>query len=174
MQSVSYMGDGSTTEFMFNFPYYENSNIIVTVNNTATSGYTIVGTPAGVNADIPYTGGKVVFDVAPSSLDTIKISRDLPLTRVVDYQPTVQLDPTTLNQDMNYMMEVLKDFSDKLDNFSVQYSEIVNKETAQNLITKIATVTEKINEFDDEIEQGIIMSRNEFYSYTTNSLYDFV
>ena len=27
MQKVSYMGNGSTTEFSFNFPYFENTNV---------------------------------------------------------------------------------------------------------------------------------------------------
>ena len=177
MQSVSYMGDGSTTEFMFNFPYYENSNIIVTLNNTIAPGYTIIGTPAGVNADIPYTGGKVVFDVAPTALDSIKISRDLPLTRVVDYQPTAQLNPTTLNQDMNYMMEVLKDIKDEFDNLSTRYAEIADQESTTALLARIdeisneiSDVNETITDFNTEIEHGRIMSKDDFYSYTTNSV----
>ena len=84
MQKVSYMGDGSTTEFTFNFPYFENTNIIVTKNNETATGYSIVGTSAAPDADIPYTGGKVVFEMAPTSLDSVTISRLLPLSRIVD------------------------------------------------------------------------------------------
>ena len=109
MQKVSYMGNGSTTEFSFNFPYFENTNVIVTKNGATATGYSIVGTSAAPDADIPYTGGKVVFDVAPTSLDNITIARQLPLTRIVDYQPTTKLEPTVLNQDANYLMEVIKD-----------------------------------------------------------------
>lgn len=170
MPKISYMGDGTTTEFNFNFPYFEDDNIIVTKNNESATGYTIVGTSAGLNADIPYMGGKVVFNIAPTALDSITISRSLPLTRIVDYQPTEKINPTLLNQDINYTIEVLKDMSTELNDFHTQYASIINKESTQNLLTKITNVTNKINEFDDEIENGRIMSKNDFYSYATNCL----
>ena len=144
MQKVSYMGDGTTTEFTFNFPYFENSNIIVTKNNQETSGYTIIGTSAATDADIPYTGGKVVFDVAPTVLDTIIIARSLPLTRTVDYQPTAKIEPTTLNQDMNYLMEILKDLQDELDGLRTQYAEIADKESTTILLARISAIHDEI------------------------------
>lgn len=144
MPKVSYMGNGSTTEFDFNFPYFENDNIIVTKNNVTATGYSIVGTSAGLDSDIPYTGGKVIFDIAPTFLDNITIERSLPLTRVVDYQPTTKINPTTLNQDMNYLMEILKDFSDDLESFATQYADIVNKESTSNLLTQITTIHNEI------------------------------
>ena len=122
MQKVSYMGDDSTTEFYFNFPFYTNTDIVVLKNNQTATDYTIIGTSAGLNADIPYTGGKIVFNIAPVATDSITIYRHLPLTRTVDYQPTEKINPTILNQDMNYMMEVLKDLQDELDGFRTQYA----------------------------------------------------
>jgi len=144
MQKVSYMGDGVTTEFAFNFPYFENSNIIVNKNGATATGYNIVGTSAGLDADIPYTGGKVVFETAPTALDNITIARSLPLSRVVDYQPLAKIDPTTLNQDMNYMMEVLKDLQDELDGLATQYSEIANKESTAVLLAEMAEIHSEI------------------------------
>ena len=163
MQKVSYMGNGSTTEFNFNFPFYTNSDIIVLKNNQITSDYSIIGTSAGLNADIPYTGGKVVFEIAPLATDSITISRHLPLTRVVDYQPTEKINPTNLNQDLNYMLEVLKDMQDELDTFNTQYNDIVNKESIQNVLSKISHI-------DGLIDNGEIMQRREFLSYTTNCI----
>ena len=144
MQKVSYMGNGSTTEFTFNFPYFENSNIIVTKNNVTATGYNIVGTSGGLDADIPYTGGKVVFDVAPTALDSITIARNLPLTRIVDYQPTAKLEPTTLNQDANYLMEVIKDRKDEIDSLYSQYSDIANKESTTTLLARITEIHNEI------------------------------
>ena len=161
MQTVSYMGDGSTTEFYFNFPYYENTNIIVTKNNAPASGYQIIGTSGGADADIPYVGGKVVFEVAPTSLDNITISRQLPLTRAIDYQPTAHIDPTTLNQDMNYMIEVLKDFLDELEIFHNQYADIADKTSTQTLLAQIATINQMVAD-------GEIMKVDQFYSYKSN------
>ncbi|MFQ6739372.1 MAG: hypothetical protein ACLRFJ_01740, partial [Alphaproteobacteria bacterium] len=129
MQKVSYMGNGSTTEFYFNFPFFENSNVVVTVNNEPATGYYIVGTSGGMDADIPYIGGKVVFETAPTSIDSITIARQLPLERIVDYQPLSKIDPTTLNQDLNYLMEVIKDRKDELLDLTAKYEEIADKES---------------------------------------------
>lgn len=138
------MGDGSTTEFTFNFPYFENTNIIVTKNNAAATGYSIVGTSAAPDADIPYTGGKVVFETAPSAMDCITIARQLPLSRIVDYQPTAKIEPTTLNQDVNYLMEVIKDRKDEIDTLCTQYSDIADKESTTTLLARIATIHDEI------------------------------
>ena len=146
------MGDGSTTEFNFNFPFYENTNIIVTVNGTNATGYSVIGTQGGDNADIPFIGGKVIFDVAPISTDSITISRSLPLTRIVDYQPTEKINPTILNQDQNYTMEVLKDFNDKLDAIDEKYSEIINTESTQILINKINEFLRQLQILDNSTQ----------------------
>lgn len=149
MQKVSYMGNGSTTEFYFNFPYFENSNVVVTKNNQTATGYNIIGNSGGLNADIPYTGGKVVFETAPGTLDNITISRNLPLSRIADYQPLARIDPKTLNQDLNYLMEILKDQKDDLDNFSAKYADIVNQDTTQNLLSRLNTVGQQITDLGD-------------------------
>ena len=177
MQSVSHMGDGTTTEFEFNFPYYENSNILVDKNGAAATGYNIEGISGGLDADIPYTGGKVVFEIAPTDMDCITISRHLPLVRTVDYQPTEKIEPTILNQDMNYLMELLKDQSTELVHLSTQYAEIADKESTATLLARIAVidgkitaVNQNITDFYTALANGRIMSRDDFYSYTTNCL----
>lgn len=144
MQKVSYMGNGETTEFTFNFPYFENSNVIVTKNGATATNYQVIGTPGGADADIPYSGGKVVFETAPTALDSITIARALPLSRAIDYQPTAKIDPTTLNQDMNYMMEVLKDLQDELETLRTQYAEIADKDSTATLLARIAAISEDI------------------------------
>ena len=144
MQKVSYMGNGETTEFTFNFPYFENTNVIVTKNGEPATGYQIIGTPGGADADIPYSGGKVVFEIAPTTLDSITIARALPLERTIDYQPTAKIDPTTLNQDMNYTMEVLKDLQDELETLRTQYAEIADKDSTATLLARIAAISEDI------------------------------
>ncbi len=144
MQKVSYMGNGSTTEFYFNFPYFETSNVVVTKNNQTATGYNIIGNSGGLDADIPYTGGKVVFETAPGTQDNITISRNLPLSRIADYQPTAKIEPTILNQDLNYLMEVIKDRKDELDELCTQYSEIVDKESTTTLLARISAIHDEI------------------------------
>lgn len=143
------MGDGSTTEFNFNFPYFENTNVVVEKNNAAATNYSIVGTPGGLDADIPYTGGKVVFETAPTAFDSVTISRSLPLSRIVDYQPLAKIDPTTLNQDLNYLLELLKDQQDELDDFRTRYADLVNQDTVQNLLSRLNTVGQQITDLGD-------------------------
>lgn len=151
MYKVSYMGDGSTTEFTFNFPYFENSNIIVTKNNTSATGYSIVGTYAGQDADIPYTGGKIVFETAPTALDNVTIARNLPLSRIADYQPTAELNPTILNRDANYLMEVIKDRKDEIDSLYSQYNDIANKESTTTLLAQITEIHNEIVTVSEQI-----------------------
>ncbi len=173
MQKVSYPGDDSTTTFFFDFPFYENSNIIVRKNNQDATGYTVIGTSAGLNADIPYNGGKVVFDTAPTAMDYITIERKLPLNRIVDYQPTAQINPQILNQDMNYTMEVLKDMQHRLDEFHTQYSEIIDQDSTKTLISKITDIDGKIGQLTELISSiggTNIMSHNTFNSYMTNCI----
>ena len=146
------MGDNETTEFYFNFPYFENTNIKVTKNNQPATSYTVVGTSAGLDADIPYTGGKIVFDTAPTEFDSITIARSLPLSRIVDYQPTAKIEPTVLNQDMNYMIEVLKDLQDELDDFHAQYADIIDHETTTTVLARISAIHDEIENVLQEID----------------------
>ena len=177
MPKTSYMGNGSSTEFSFNFPYYENTDIIVTKNNETVTNYTIIGTSGGENADIPYIGGKVVFDVAPTALDSIIIKRQIPLTRIIDYQPTEKINPTLLNQDMNYDIEVLKDMYTELDDFHSKYARIINKDETNTLLARIEEIdneitdsNQTINDLNQKITNGQIMSKDAFFSYTANCI----
>ena len=145
------MGNGVTTEFTFNFPYFENTDVVVTKNGAATTGYNIIGNSGGLDADIPYIGGKVVFETAPGALDCITIARSLPLSRQYDYQPTEKIDPTTLNQDMNYLMEVLKDRQDELETLATQYAEIADKESTTVLLARISAIHDEIVAIDAKI-----------------------
>ena len=178
MQKISYMGNGSTTEFFFNFPYFENSNIVVTVNNRSAPAYNVIGTSAGLDADIPYTGGKVVFERAPLSVDSITIARSLPLSRIADYQPLAQIQPTILNQDLNYMMEVLKDLQDELDVLHAQYSDITDKESTDILLAKITAISDAITTVSQQItDLGDISTIHDSISTLntrTTGLFDYV
>lgn len=151
MQKVSYMGNDETTEFYFNFPYFETSNVVVTKNGAPATGCNIIGNSGGLDADYPFIGGKVVFDIAPTSLDSITIARQLPLARIADYQPLAQITPTTLNQDLNYLMEVIKDRKDELTDLITKYSEIADKESTEIILARITAIHEEITDIDAKI-----------------------
>lgn len=144
MKKVSYIGNGSTTEFYFTFQYFENSNIVVTKNDAPATGYNIIGTAGGADANIPFFGGKVVFETAPAITDRISIARALPLTRIADYQPTARIEPTTLNQDLNYLLELIKDRQSELELLKTQCAEIADKESTAILLAQIDAIHNEI------------------------------
>lgn len=151
MQKVSYVASGKTTTFYFNFPYFERDNIVVTVNNGPAPSYNLIGTRGGTDPDFPFVSGRIVFQKPPKHFDTITIERHLPLVRPVDYQPLAKITPTMLNQDMNYTMELLKDIRDDLDTFNTNYADIVNKESTELLLSKIALVNQNIATLSEQI-----------------------
>ena len=163
MSKVSYMGDCTTVEFYFDFPYFEKDNVVVLKNNKPATGYDIVGVSAGENADFPFVGGKVVFGIAPSSLDSIDISRKLPLMRVVDYQPMAKIDSKLLNQDVNYVMETLKDFQDDLNVFAERYTDFKEIESVKKLNTNVESIRQMI-------ETGNLISKDKFFSCMSNCI----
>ncbi|MBQ9540297.1 MAG: hypothetical protein IJU89_02630 [Alphaproteobacteria bacterium] len=141
MKKVSYIGNDETMIFYFSFPYYEKSNIVVTVNGAAASGVEVVGNPGGINADFPFIGGHIAFDNAPGDTDVITISRVLPLSRVVDYQQMVQIDPKTLNMDMNYIKQVLDDLNEELD----EIQETTDTDKLNEVKQKIDAINERLD-----------------------------
>lgn len=152
MQKVSYIYSGETRTFYFNFPYFEKSNIVVTVDNKPAPAYNVIGNKGGSNPDFPFTSGRIVFEKPLKKFETITIERHLPYVRPVDFQPTVQITPSALNLDMNYTMELLKDIKDEFDSFREKYADIVDKESTNLLLEKIALVNQNIAEVSEQIE----------------------
>lgn len=177
MQKISYIGDGKTSEFRFDFPFFDLDNIIVQINNQPATEYNIITTPGTLDSDFPYIGGSIVFATAPGTLDHISITRQLPLARHTDYQPLSPITPTLLNQDLNYLIEVIKDFHAKMHDFETRYSAIIDQESTDDLMIKINAAQNQTNElrtqiieFSNEIAAQNVMLKQEFYSHITNCL----
>lgn len=114
MNKFLFTGNGKNKDFYFTFPFFSRNDIIVKINDTIATGYGLFCIPGTNNNDLPFTGGHIHFATAPLSSDTITIERDLQLNRIIDYQPTLPLNPTVVNQDMNYFFELLKDIKNEL------------------------------------------------------------
>lgn len=151
MQKVSYIYSGETRTFYFNFPYFEKSNIVVTVDNKPAPAYNIIGTKGGLNSDFPFTSGRIVFEKPLKKFETITIERHLPYERPVDFQPTAKITPMDLNLDMNNTMELLKDLKDEVDDLRNKYKDITDKEKIDNLLEKIDLVNQNIATLSDQI-----------------------
>lgn len=151
MNKYNFIGDGKTKSFYFTFPFFTKNDVVIEINGKPATGFGLYCTSAGLNADIPFSGGKICFTKAPKATDVITIYRKLELNRIVDYQPAAKISPQILNQDMNFMLEVLKDMQNKLVEFAGLYSEITDKESTEVLFDKINTMTNEINSVISEI-----------------------
>ena len=103
MYKRSYITDGTTTEFAFSFPFFQVADICVAIDNNMYDGsYTVIP-----NDD--FSGGNVVFDIAPGSDSQLDIFRRISLSRVIDYQPIQKIDPEDLNSDFNFLLAAFQD-----------------------------------------------------------------
>lgn len=104
MYKISYFGDRETVEFIFAFPFFQEADICVALNETLldTSQY-------DVNANSDFSGGTVILPYPPTEDDKIDIFRQISLERTIDYQPTTKIDPENLNTDFNFILEAFRD-----------------------------------------------------------------
>ncbi len=104
MHKISYVADGTNTEFLFAFPFFQTDDIRVSLNESAEFeiAYSVIP-----NSD--FTGGTVVFDAPPAENTTIDIFRQISLSRIIDYQPTAKIDPENLNADFNFLLAAFQD-----------------------------------------------------------------
>ena len=107
MYKISYTGNGADTEFIFSFPFFQNADIKVAVNNVLLNSdqYSVI-------ANTGFNGGTVVFNTAPESGKNIDIFRQISLNRTIDYQPTEKIDPEDLNSDFNFLLAAFQDLHD--------------------------------------------------------------
>lgn len=138
MYKISYTGDGATTEYVFSFPFFQNADVMVSINNEP-----LDDTQYDVNPNDDFDGGIVVFGTAPASGANIDIFRHVSLNRVIDYQPTEKIDPEDLNSDFNFLLAALKDMN-AIDIELGQWENIHN--TLLNQINYvIATIEDKMS-----------------------------
>ena len=105
MYKISYIADGQTTEFAFVFPFFQTADVRVAIND-------VIGDGAFNYAVLPnedFSGGNVVFDVAPPADTKLDIFRQISLSRTIDYQPTRRIDPEDLNTDFNFLLSAFQD-----------------------------------------------------------------
>jgi len=108
MYKITYTGDGATKEFLFAFPFFQESDICVAVDDCV-----MTDDSYGVFSNEDLTGGTVIFPTPPADGARIDIFRQVDLTRVIDYQPTAKIDPEDLNTDFNFLLAALRDIRGK-------------------------------------------------------------
>lgn len=104
MHKITYTGDGITCEFTFAFPFFQEADICVALDERI-----LTDAEFGVYPNEDLTGGMVIFPSAPAEGVRIDIFRQVTLSRVIDYQPTAKIDPEDLNTDFNFLLAALRD-----------------------------------------------------------------
>ena len=105
MYKISYISDGVNTEFDFAFPFFQAADIKIAINdvvNSQNQNYTVLP-----NED--FSGGRIVFEVPLPQGSKLDIFRQISLSRIIDYQPTKQIDPEDLNSDFNFLLAAFQD-----------------------------------------------------------------
>ena len=143
MYKISYVGDGESTEFTFSFPFFQESDIKVSIDNTLLNN-----TQYDVNPNDDFTGGTVVFSTAPQTGKNIDIFRQVDLSRVIDYQTTEKIDPEDLNADFNFLLAALQDIR-AIDIDLAQWANVHD-----TLLTKIDYV---ISTIEDKMSGGGVL-----------------
>lgn len=135
---VSYAGNGSTTAFAVGFYFLASADLKVTLRaadgtetvKTLSTHYTVSG------AGNP-SGGTVTMLTAPASGQTLVVSRNAPLTQVVDYQPNDPFPANTHEQALDKLTMITQQIQEQVDR-SVKTS-ISDTITPDQLLTTITT-----------------------------------
>jgi hypothetical protein len=98
---ITYTPSTSTTEFDFPYPYFDSTDLVVTIQDSAgvittltiITEYTVVAT----NGD-PASGATITTASSYTSGDTVTISREVPYTQEYNLQDGATIDPTALNK----------------------------------------------------------------------------
>lgn len=142
----TFTGDGNTTSFYFTFAFFDANDINVSLNDVAQTldDVTVYPTQTSGDApDIPYTGGRIDFALAPANGTTIKVWRKIDITRHIDYQPTEQPLAHQLNQDINQCIEILKEQSETLTNVL----GLANIPNVADLLAEVSEIRDQLDDF---------------------------
>ncbi len=161
MYKISYTGDGETLEYIFAFPFFQIADIHVCIDDVA-----LTSDAFSVMANEQMTGGTVVFLTPPSAGAQIDIFRQVTLSRVVDYQPTAQIDPEALNSDINFLLAAFQELH------SVNLDLAEWKNTHDNMKTFLEYTVSLV---EDKLSGGGVLGLfNNLVSVLDNALPDLI
>jgi len=116
--SKSYTGDGSTTEFAYDFKIFDDDDIVVIIKTTATGAeavktktthYAVSGVGATSGGNVTFTSGNV-----PTSAQTILLIRSTALSQLTDYTPNDPFPAATHEDALDKLTLVTQDIQAEL------------------------------------------------------------
>lgn len=106
---VQYTANGSTTVFPYSFAIFDETDMVVYVDDTIiTTGYTVSG--AGQT-----DGGEVTFDSAPEDGKKITLLRNVPIERMTDFQEGGTFRPKNINDEFDRQTAFMQQVQEKVD-----------------------------------------------------------
>lgn len=160
MYLITYLGDGTATEFNFSFPYFQAADVHVSVNSVIqTSGACTVIPTSETRVDGKFMGGRVILTTAPVAGAEIRIWRKIDLSRVIDYQPTLPINTDCLNADFNFMLEYLRDLYE-LD------GDVENIENGLQFLDSIQYQIEQLGDFSELARKADLPDFTQFAKLT--------
>ena len=155
MYKTSYTSDGTTKEYVFSFTFFQNADVKVAVDNVLLNSSEYTVTPNN-----NFEGGMITLSNAPESGKQIDVFRQISLNRVIDYQPTLKIDPEDLNSDFNFLLAAFQDLS----GININLAEWTN--IHDNVLAQINYVLDTIS---DKMSGGAILG---LYNNLLNVLND--
>jgi len=142
---LSYVADGSTVQYTFNFEIADSSSIAVYVGSTLktlTTDYT-VAFDSGTSGT-----GTITLLSAPADGSIIYLVRDTYNVRSTDFEDSGAFLASTVNNELDRLTQGLQDLENRLDNRVLESAE-PNDESARNLtIPNASTRANKTLTFD--------------------------
>lgn len=105
---IQYTANGSVTVFAYPFPIFENSDLMVYLDDVLqTSGYTVSG--AGASG-----GGSVTFSAAPGDGVIVTLARLVPIERTTDFQEGGAFRANVINEELDRIVCMAQQLREEL------------------------------------------------------------
>lgn len=144
---VQYTGNGSTTTFPYSFAIFDETDMVVYVDDDIIeSGYTVIG--AGET-----DGGTVVFDTAPASGKKITLLRNVPIERITDFQEGGTFRPKNINDELDRQTAFVQQVQEKIDRaVIVGPTSSVDPEEVLTQVQRVYGSIDNVDKVADDIE----------------------
>lgn len=115
-----FVASSGQTDFNFTFYIFSKEDVNVYVNSveqTLSTDYTILKSDSSTisDADLPLSGGKIVFNVGLSTDDEVSIARTISLKRLSGFSTAGAFRAQTVNTELTKMVAIMQDLHRDID-----------------------------------------------------------
>ena len=151
----SYIGNGITKEFSFDWKVFKNTDLIVKLIDSE-DNETLQELAVDYTATIESVGGKIDFTTAPAEGITVVIERKLPLYQSTGYSTSSGFQGSEIEKSFDRVSCNLQDMDYNIETFKTSFSSQTNDKIDANK----ADTDQQIEKFEDEVNQDITDFKN--------------